>query len=109
MIEDEEMLNKFLKLIIHSMRTIDGVKDTANKILESLNKQAGKEYLLTNRRKKMSEQVRQEISKRNEHTIFRKVYLKYLLLRIRAKISFIAFEKRMTITELFFVTILSTF
>ena len=31
--------------------------------------------------------------------------MKYLLLRIRAKIAFIAFEKRMTVVELFVNTI----
>ena len=42
----------------------------------------------------------------NEHSIFKKVYLKYLILKIRAKISYMAFAKRMTIVELFATTIL---
>ena len=41
----------------------------------------------------------------NEHNVFRKIYFKYLLMRIRAKIGFIAFEKRVTILELFVQTI----
>ena len=37
----------------------------------------------------------------NEHKVFRKVYLKYLIMRVRGKISFMALVKRLTITELF--------
>ena len=40
------------------------------------------------------------IKQTNEHNLFRKIYLKYLIMRIRAKISFMAFEKRMTIVEI---------
>lgn len=41
--------------------------------------------------------------------LFRKILLKYKIMRIRAKISFIALEKRMTIYELFISTIQRTF
>lgn len=42
----------------------------------------------------------------NEQRVFGKVHLKYLILRVRAKISYMAFEKRMTVLELFASTIL---
>ena len=45
----------------------------------------------------------------NEHMVFKKVYLKYLILKIRAKISYIAFVKKMTIVELFASTILKCY
>ena len=32
----------------------------------------------------------------------RKIYLKYLIMRVRRKISYIAFKKGLTISELFF-------
>ena len=53
------------------------------------------------KKKFFSASTESSIRLRNEHHLFRKVYKKYLILRIRHKISFIAFEKRMTIMELF--------
>jgi len=41
--------------------------------------------------------------------IFRKTYIKYLIMKVRAKISYMAFIKRMSITELFATTILRVF
>jgi hypothetical protein len=45
------------------------------------------------------------IKLRNAHQVFRRVWLKYLVMRIRAKISYIAFSRRLTIQELFISTI----
>jgi len=42
----------------------------------------------------------------NENKVFRKVYSKFIILRVRAKISWMAFRKNMTIIELFAKTIL---
>jgi len=41
-----------------------------------------------------------------EHYVMKKTYFKYLLFKIRNKISYIAFKKRYTISELFCKTIL---
>ena len=87
------------------MRTLDGKKNTANIVLKTLNKQSFKEYMFNKKKKFISESVRYNIEQKNEHVIFGKVHLKYLLIKIRQKISFIAFEKRMTVTELFCNTI----
>ena len=53
----------------------------------------------------LSAPVEAKLRLKNEHRLFRKIYLKYLIMRVRAKISFIAFEKRMTIMELLVSTI----
>ena len=45
------------------------------------------------------------IAGENEHKVFRRVYIKYVIMRVRAKISFIALKKRMTVVELFASTI----
>jgi len=45
----------------------------------------------------------------NEHILFRKVYLKYIVLQVRAKISFMAMQARQTIVELFVHSILSSY
>lgn len=52
---------------------------------------------------------KEAIRVRNEQTVFRKVYIKYLIIRVRIKISFIALEKRMTVLELFAMTIMKTY
>ena len=56
-------------------------------------------------KKVVSEEMKVTIREKNEHMIFSKVYKKYVLLRIRAKISYMALLKRMTIVELFAVAI----
>lgn len=41
--------------------------------------------------------------------MYRKVYLKYLIMKVRAKISFMAFKRKMTIVELFADTIMKSY
>ena len=43
-----------------------------------------------------------------EHFVMKQTYFKYLLLKIRNKISYIGFEKRYTISELFCKTIIQS-
>jgi len=53
----------------------------------------------------LSDNELNKIKMKNENFVYRKIYMKYLMMKIRAKISFMALKKRMTITELFFLTI----
>jgi len=39
----------------------------------------------------------------------RKVYFKYLVMKVRGKISYMSFKKRMTISEIFLKTILHSY
>ena len=98
-------MNNLLKFLIVNLRTLDGSKGTANAFLEKANKKSIKEYLKRTKRDHISESARLAIVAENEHKIFRKVYMKYLIMRVRAKISFTALMKRMTIIELFITTI----
>ena len=41
-IPNDEDMNKFLKLIIHRMKTVDGNKDSASKIIELMNSDMAK-------------------------------------------------------------------
>jgi|TARA_B110000285_G_scaffold228418_1_gene291377 hypothetical protein len=45
----------------------------------------------------------------NKHKVFKKINLKFKIIIIRNKISYMAFEKGMTIKELFFSTILKSY
>ena len=67
------------------MKTIDGKLNSAVKIIEVL-------------QKKVRGNMHEELSAK---TLF-----KYKILNIRSKISFMALQKRMTITELFITTII---
>ena len=88
-------MNKILKFLIRSLRTIDGQRGSANKMLNEMNKNSVKEYMEKYNRKEISESQRLRIVQANEHTVFRRVYLKYIIMKVRAKISFTALVKRM--------------
>ena len=45
----------------------------------------------------------------NEYKVFKKVCLKYMIMKIRMKISYMAFEKGMTIIELLLSSILCSY
>ena len=53
--------------------------------------------------------MKYNIKATNEHKVFSKVYFKYLMLKVRSKISYLAFAKRMTVPELFYSTILNCY
>ena len=57
---------------------------------------------------KLQESVLNNLAQQNENQVFRKVFLKYLVMRARAKISFIALQKRLTVMELFISQILAS-
>ena len=100
-IKDDKKMNCFLKFMIYSLRTIDGMRGTAEGILKSLNRQSEREYRTSHKKTYISECMMLSIKTTNEHRVFRKVYLKYLIMRVRAKIGFMALVKRITIAELF--------
>lgn len=43
-IRDEKQMNRLLKYLIHNMKTLDGNKNSALKVLELMNKQSIKDY-----------------------------------------------------------------
>ena len=43
-IPNDQDMNKLLKLLIHSMSTVDGCKGSATKLIEILNKEASDDY-----------------------------------------------------------------
>ena len=75
-------MDLFLKFLIHAIYTIDGVKGSARDIVG-----LQKEILLYRYQKEceksiVSKYVDKEISLKAEHKIFRKIYLKYLIIRV---------------------------
>lgn len=79
-----------LKVLVYEMNTVDGKRGSAKPILELL------------------EQERQKPCSQLQSDLYRKVMLKYLVLRVRAKISYEAFARKMTVSELFLNEIMRT-
>jgi hypothetical protein len=68
---DETQLFKLIKFLIFKLRTLNGQKDSADKLLTLLNQ---------NKSQREAEQ--------NEQALFNKVYIKYVIMKIRHKISY---------------------
>ena len=79
------------------------------KILEELRKQNVSTYKRDNKRTEISKSREQQYIQINEAEIFRKVCLKYTILKIRHKISYMAFIQKKTIPQLLFQGILNTY
>ena len=107
-IPNETLMNKFLFFLIFNLRTVDGQRGSANSLLEAMNEAKIAKYKRDNQRQVISNTVQTQIEAENEHTLFRKVYLKYLIMRVRSKISYTALVKRKTILELFIQAITRT-
>ena len=82
------------------MQTIDGKKGTAKPILKAMSAEFRKTQLQSFK-KKVDKQHMQEVEKRNEIELVKATYLKYLIIKLRQKISYIAFKNKVTILELF--------
>lgn len=98
-----------LKFLIYNQKTVDGKKGTATAFIETLNQQSFREYRKQFNREIISKAREHQISQKNEFLLYRKVFLKYQVMKIRAKISFMALEKSMTIVELIVDSIKRTF
>ena len=83
-------MDYLLNMLIHQLRTLDGRKGSAEKILQALNQESFKEHMNKTGKPFISDAMRHHINLKNEHKIFRKVYIKYLIIRVRSKISFMA-------------------
>jgi hypothetical protein len=59
-------------------------------MLETLQEHHEKEHMNKIGRSYILKHEKELIRLKNEQTVFRKVYIKYLVLRVRSKISFIA-------------------
>lgn len=104
-IKDTHQMDCLLKFLIRKLRTVDGKKGTANALLSVMNKEAINKHKKDNNKELISDSVKLNLIQKNEHKLFRSIYMKYLIMRIRSKISFIALRKRMSIVELFVTTI----
>lgn len=85
----------FVRFLIYRLKTVDGVRGSALKLIDALNLQAQQRKKV----KQLTHRQLLQLTHENEHFLFKKVYFKYMLMRVRAKISYMAFVKSMTINE----------
>lgn len=104
-IQNEECMSKFLKLLIYQMQSIDGYRKTMVPMINMMLKKISK----TKEGKTISEYERYELIKDIKHKIMRKVFHKYLVMKVRMKISYEAHLKSCTLVELWMQSIISSF
>jgi len=80
--------------LIWELCTVDGKRNSAKGLLDFLNQEEIKKLKKKKKKLTITKDEEEEITEKNEHKIFKKVYLKYLLMKIRAKISYMALLKR---------------
>ena len=80
--------------MIYTLRTLDGCKGSANQLLDVLNNKEIKELEKQNLYIPLGDEQKELVMSKNERKVFRRVYFKYLLMKVRAKISYMALAKR---------------
>ena len=96
-------MKNFLKLLISKLNTIDGTRNTANYIKNNLYKEMVKDKRAFDVWSKAK--IRQQV----ERQIVGITYRKYLILKIRQKISYEAFIQKKTVIELIARQVLYSF
>lgn len=104
-IPNEHHMDKFIQLLIYSAQTLNGEKGSAEALIKHLYDRKIRKLSM----KKIPAYQKEKIMAEIRHHIMKKAMFQFRLLRVRCKISFIAFEKRMTITELFLTQIKKTY
>ena len=75
-------MNLLLIFLIYSIKTIDGVRDSAQSLINLQKEISIINYQKETEKSLVSKFVNLEIQLKAEHKIFRKIYLKYIILRV---------------------------
>jgi hypothetical protein len=103
-IKDEIHMKMLLRFLCYRINTINGDTGSAIPLQRMLFKQKSAYY-----RRKNVKIDESELMEEVKHAVMIKTSQKYSMLRARQKISFIAFQKRMTVQELLVSSIKKTF
>ena len=99
----------FINFLVYRTHSIDGTKDsglaTEARLWVKCENELRKQNPLSADNKTSVDQIKKSI----KHQMMRKTAFRFKLLRIRQKISYIAYEQRMTIPELILSTILRVY
>lgn len=96
--ESEQATNNFLKLLIHRIETTDGRKGTAVKLKKNVYAEEVKVRL--QKGKRLDEKWAQQVKRAIAHQVMHKVALKYRIMKVRMKLSYICFMQGTTMVEL---------
>ena len=88
---------------------MDGNQGTAVSLLAAINEQTIKDHLRQLGKDRISKYAEHSLLQINEQKLYNKVFMKYRIMTMRAKISFMALEKRQTITEFIVTQILNSY
>jgi len=131
-IKDDNAMNLFLRFLVQALNTMDGHQDSAQFFIDAatineierrerkLNKRVLKirkvtpladdeEYDDSLELKRLHDYEQRTIKEDMAKEIYRQTMFKYLLMRVRSKIAYHAFQKRMTINELIISQIYSSY
>ena len=99
-ISNEADMQLFIKFLIYRLKTVDGIRGSSAELLNKMNQKEIRAYQKENEESKLTSKKLKEINLKNEHHICQKVMMRYKIMKLRAKISFAALMKEMTIHEL---------
>lgn len=98
-IKNEKDMANLIKLLCSELNTIDGSRNSAIGVKKALLKQKIQDYE-KQLKKKQTEEWRLKLFEHEvSHEVMRKVSLKYSLIKMRSKLSFECFKRRLTFTE----------
>lgn len=103
----EKTMEKFIKLLIHHIQTINGQRLTSVNVKEQIFKRVIKN--IKKRGNSIDNKKEEEIRKQIEHDIMCQVFTRYNIMRVRMKLSFSCFIKNMPLNELWMTQILNSF
>jgi hypothetical protein len=82
-IRNDDEMEKVLKFLIYNMKTLDGSKNSALKLIKAMREEKVKQLYVCPVRKTHDKKKEVEIDKEVEFIIFQKVFFKYKILKIR--------------------------
>jgi hypothetical protein len=100
-IKNEKHMAIFQKFLIYSLNTLNGIKNSAQPMLQQLGEEEKAKLKKVTKQVVLSPAQVHKINQINEQKIFEHIGKKYALLKVRAKISFMALERCITIQEIF--------
>lgn len=98
-IKNEKHMAIFQKFLIYSLNTLNGIKNSAKPLLQEMTESEITKMKKITRQVQLSAAQVNKINQINEAKVFGEISKKYKLLMIRAKISFMALERGMTVQE----------
>lgn len=89
-IKDEQQMMIFIKFLIYTLRTVDGIRGSAEPYLAYVNNKQLDKIKKVTKKNKVGRTETLKLAKINEDNLFQKISKKYFMVKIRTKLSLIA-------------------